>query len=145
MSQAPGCLFRPHHGYTVDAVKYGERLRYARKAAGISQERLAAATGHACSQANISKLEKGEASGSEFTVHLALALGVDPVWLATGEGEPEPKGGAMSLLPPQEQALIGLFRGLTASQQEEAVRALSETKRENEAILKELVGRQRSG
>jgi transcriptional regulator with XRE-family HTH domain len=132
-------------GYTFDSVKYGERLRYARTAAGISQERLAAATGHACSQANISKLEKGEASGSEFTVHLALALGVNPVWLATGDGEPEPKGGVLSLLPPQEQALVGLFRGLTAKQQESAIRALAETKQANESILKELQGKQRNG
>ena len=132
-------------GYTFDPVKYGERLRYARKNADMSQEDLSAATGHACSQANISKLERGEASGSEYTVHLALALGVSPACLATGEGEAEPKGGALSLLPPQEQALVGLFRGLTASQQEAVIRALAETKQANESILKELRGKQTNG
>ena len=125
----------------ADVGEYGKRLNLARQYAGLSQERLAAATGYACSQANISKLETGGASGSEYTVHLALALGVSPLWLATGNGEMTPEGDPLFSLSPQEQTLVFSFRGLTEKQQESVLLTLSETKAENEIILNELRGR----
>jgi transcriptional regulator with XRE-family HTH domain len=128
-------------GYSVEAVRYGERLRTARKAAKLSQEQLAAKTGHACSQANISKLESGVATGSEFTAQLARALRVDAYWLATGEGDPALPGTLPVVLRPLEADLLYLFRGLTTGQQREYLDRLAETKGENEAILKELTAR----
>lgn len=128
-------------GYSLEAVRYGERLRSARKAAKLSQEQLAARTGHACSQANISKLESGTATGSEYTAHLARALRVDAYWLATGEGSADLPGNLPVVLHPQETDLVRLFRGLTDGQQRDYLRRLSEVKRENEAILKELTTR----
>jgi transcriptional regulator with XRE-family HTH domain len=67
-------------------MSYGTRLKKAREHAGYTQAELAekAKVG---SQVNISKLERMSASGSEFTVQYAMACGVNPVWLATGEGE----------------------------------------------------------
>jgi hypothetical protein len=38
------------------------------------------------SQENVSKLERGDTEGSEFTVQYAAACEVNPYWLATGEG-----------------------------------------------------------
>jgi transcriptional regulator with XRE-family HTH domain len=64
---------------------YGKRLEIARKYAQLSQAALAEKSG--TSQANISKLELGNASGSEFTAQFADACNINPVWLATGNGE----------------------------------------------------------
>lgn len=69
-------------------MNYGTRLKTARKHAGLSQASLADKV--KVSQANISKLELGVASGSEFTVQIAEACGVNPHWLATGEGQMQP-------------------------------------------------------
>lgn len=71
----------------VEAMKYGERLLLAREARNWSQAKLAEEINHVCTQENISKLERSVATGSEFTVHFANALGVSPTWLATEEGE----------------------------------------------------------
>lgn len=67
-------------------MKYGERLKAARSHAGLSQAELAARA-EVGTQENISKLERFDAEGSEFTVHYALACGVRPAWLAMEEGE----------------------------------------------------------
>ncbi len=68
-------------------MKYGERLRAARQYANLSQADLVARIGNACSQENISKLERGNASGSERTALFARACGVDHIWLSIGEGD----------------------------------------------------------
>lgn len=67
-------------------MKYGERLKLARTHAKLSQAELAdrAKVG---SQVNVSKLERSEAEGSEFTVQYAMACGVRPEWLAMESGE----------------------------------------------------------
>lgn len=67
-------------------MKYGQRLKEARTYAGLSQTELAEKAGVG-SQVNISKLERGDAEGSEFTVHYATACGVRPEWLAMEQGE----------------------------------------------------------
>lgn len=66
-------------------MKYGERLKAARDHAELSQTELGEKVG--VTQANISKLEIGQANGSEYTVQFALVCGVDPEWLATGKGK----------------------------------------------------------
>jgi len=67
-------------------MKYGERLKTARLHAKLTQAELAqkAKIG---TQENVSKLERKEAEGSEFTVHYAIACGVRPEWLALEAGE----------------------------------------------------------
>jgi transcriptional regulator with XRE-family HTH domain len=66
-------------------MEYGDRIVAARTYAGMSQSELAEAA--KTSQANVSKLESGKAKGSQFTAQFAAACNVNPLWLATGEGE----------------------------------------------------------
>jgi len=66
-------------------MKYGERLKSARVSAKLTQTELGDKVG--VTQANISKLEIGQAEGSEYTVQFASVCGVSPEWLATGIGE----------------------------------------------------------
>lgn len=76
-----------NHGYSFEAMKYGERLRAARKKAGFTQKDLADRIKNVCTQENISKLERGDATGSEFTAQFAEACGVRAIWLAEEKGE----------------------------------------------------------
>ncbi len=71
------------------ATEYGARLRAARKHAGLTQQDLSKRTG--IPQSTISTAER-LGSGSAETVTYALACGVSPSWLATGEGEMLPSG-----------------------------------------------------
>ncbi|HSH98858.1 MAG: helix-turn-helix domain-containing protein [Methylophilaceae bacterium] len=73
-------------------MKYGQRLAAAReynnnKKVTLSQAKLAEIAG--TSQANVSSLERGDATGSEFTAQFAIACGVSPLWLAQGKGTME--------------------------------------------------------
>ena len=67
-------------------MKYGERLKAAREHAELTQAELAVKA-KVGSQVNVSKLERSNAEGSEFTVQYATACGVRPEWLAMEEGE----------------------------------------------------------
>jgi SOS-response transcriptional repressor LexA len=62
----------------------GQRLKWAREAAGISQRALARRSG--TSQQLISKLENALVESTTEVFRLAAALHVDPRWLAGGEG-----------------------------------------------------------
>lgn len=66
------------------ATEYGQRLRAARKHAGLTQEEAGKRTGIA--QSTISTAER-VGNGSADTPVYAKAYGVDSHWLATGEGE----------------------------------------------------------
>ncbi|MBF0423108.1 MAG: helix-turn-helix domain-containing protein [Magnetococcales bacterium] len=62
-----------------------ERIKRARKYAGITQKDLASRVG--ISQTAIHKLEGGGSRSSRRTIAIALTCGVDPIWLETGRGE----------------------------------------------------------
>ncbi|OUM01647.1 hypothetical protein A8M77_15350 [Variovorax sp. JS1663] len=64
----------------------GSRIKAARLRKGMTQAELSQRA--AVGQGDISKLENGTVSGSTKVVQMARALGCDPYWLATGEGEP---------------------------------------------------------
>lgn len=68
----------------IQTMKYGERLKTARKHAGLSQAELAEIVG--VSQPGISQLEGSNTSGSEFTVQFAKACNVRAEWLALEDG-----------------------------------------------------------
>ena len=76
----------------------GQRIRQVRHQHGMSLRSLATEL-----QINFSTLahwERGEIAPGEITLRrLAYFLGVDPVWLRTGESDPEPKSPAISGLP----------------------------------------------
>lgn len=62
-----------------------ERLKQARKAAGLSQAALAKRVG--TGQSTIGSIENGRNHGSGFLVSIARALGISPDWLASGHGQ----------------------------------------------------------
>ncbi|HAT49107.1 MAG TPA: hypothetical protein DCS88_02080 [Alphaproteobacteria bacterium] len=62
-----------------------ERIKLARKHAGITQKELALKVG--ISQTAIHKLEGGGSRSSRKTIAIALTCGVDPIWLDTGRGD----------------------------------------------------------
>lgn len=64
---------------------FGKRLREARDIAGLTQEQ--AAKGIGISQSTLSELENLH-SGSSHVVAFAKLYGVDPFWLALGDGTP---------------------------------------------------------
>lgn len=74
-------------GYRFAPMKYGERLRTARNHAKLTQQQLADKINNVCTQENISKLERSDATGSEFTAQFAEACGVRAMWLAEEIGE----------------------------------------------------------
>ena len=71
-------------------MNYGERLRLARQRAGLTQAELAQRVG--IKQPSLAYLENPakNASGSDFTVKLAKALGVSVDWLDDEIGEMVP-------------------------------------------------------
>lgn len=83
----PPCLFLYNRACNVFSMKYGQRLKMARKYAGLTQQQLADKVGGINTQANISYLENSDATGSEFTVQFAHACGVRALWLAEEQGE----------------------------------------------------------
>ncbi|VVE68899.1 XRE family transcriptional regulator [Pandoraea anapnoica] len=72
------------NAYMTTLSTFGRRLRYARKAAGLTQKELADKVG--LKQATISELETDEYSGSAKTAAMAEVLGVTALWLAEGKG-----------------------------------------------------------
>jgi phage repressor protein C with HTH and peptisase S24 domain len=68
----------------MDKESVGTRLRLARKRLGWNQEQLQAATG--IKQSAISKIERGAQKSTTDIAVLANALGVNALWLSTGQG-----------------------------------------------------------
>lgn len=66
-------------------MEFKDRLKAARKHAQLNQAELAKASG--LTQTSISDLERGKSKGTAFVAQLALACGVDSMWLAEGKGE----------------------------------------------------------
>ncbi|MEG2114477.1 MAG: helix-turn-helix transcriptional regulator, partial [Hafnia sp.] len=86
-------------------MNLAERLKLARKLAGISQKKLGEIIG--VSQAAIQKIETGLAQNSTKLIDIAVALNVRPEWLASGM---EPMSSNLpiinrdeSSIPPQSQ------------------------------------------
>lgn len=67
-----------------------ERLKIKRGELGLSQKELATKA-ELKNQSIIGMLEAGSRKSSSYVPQIANALGVDPLWLATGEGSPEHK------------------------------------------------------
>lgn len=64
-----------------------DRLKSARKAAGLTQAKLAEIVGMA--QPSYQQLESGKSHGSVFLPQIAHVLNVDALWLQTGVGSSE--------------------------------------------------------
>jgi len=98
----------------------GDRVRDARMAAGLTQERLGALVGF--SRAWVVKVESSERRMSVDDVpNVALALGVGLAWLLTGDGEFKPASRsvvelreAQTMLANQARVLAAVAAKLTA-------------------------------
>lgn len=92
----------PLQGYgttlNTSRMEFKDRLRHARKTRKMSQAKLAEAAG--LDQTTISDLENGRSRSTGKSAEIALALNVDPLWLATGQGEMEPSGNVDSAPQP---------------------------------------------
>ncbi|MBF0610392.1 MAG: helix-turn-helix domain-containing protein [Magnetococcales bacterium] len=66
-------------------MKLSDRIQTSRKNAGFTQKELADRVG--ISQTAIHKLECGRSRSSRRTVAIAIACGIDPIWLETGRGD----------------------------------------------------------
>lgn len=84
-----GLAVRYHAAMSDDdkPVTFGQRIRFARQAAKLSQGKLGQKVG--TSQGMISELESDKYPSSTFTPRLAEVLNVSSVWLAYGRGRQE--------------------------------------------------------
>lgn len=82
-----GTPFCKHIGSPISCwdMTIGDRVKRARKHAGLNQRELAKAIG--ITQPSLSELERGESRSSAYLVQIASVCGVDASWLATGSGE----------------------------------------------------------
>lgn len=72
-------------------MNLSDRIKAARKHAGLTQQRLAELVGVA--QTAISQLESGKAQRSTYIAEIAFACQVSSKWLALGEGDMKPTEG----------------------------------------------------
>lgn len=106
--------------------EFKDRLKQARKNAKMTQVELAKAVN--TTQGSISDLESGRNKSTTNLIEIAGALGVNPTWLATGQGEPRPYSEANGILsekqieiwtdgdvPPDGMIAIDFLPNITAS------------------------------
>lgn len=74
--------------FIVRRMELKDRLKQARKNAGLTQVELAERAG--IKQASVSEIERGLTRTSGYLVKLAQICGVNPIWLSDGSGSPEP-------------------------------------------------------
>jgi transcriptional regulator with XRE-family HTH domain len=87
------------------ATEYGKRLKQARTNAGLTQEAASKKTG--ISQSTISTAER-LGNGSAENHAYAIAYGVSPIWLATGDGPMHYEAGAVSVESPSPTVAVAL-------------------------------------
>lgn len=75
------------YGQTLNTffMEYKDRLKLARKHAGLTQAALAVRVG--IDQTSVSDLERGKSQGTAYNASIASECGVNPLWLETGKGE----------------------------------------------------------
>jgi len=91
--------------YKLAGMELKDRLKQARKGAGLTQVELADRAG--IKQASISEIERGLTRTSGHLIRLAQICGVDPVWLSEGTGSPE--GNQRPSTVESNAVLIGSF------------------------------------
>lgn len=75
--------------YIRDMKTLAARLIWAREQKKLTQDGLAKLAG--VSQGTIGNLESGLRQTARKIVNIAVAAGVDPIWLSEGKGEPDGK------------------------------------------------------
>lgn len=116
------------------------RLKELRETLSLSQQDLARHAGD-LSRAAVHQWESGATKpGWEALDALQRSLSVNPSWIMRGDGAMFLESGGPSLTSKQA-ALIGIFEGLTSTQQDQVIRELDDLKRKNEEIIKELTSK----
>lgn len=94
------------YGFTSNVLnmEFKDRLKTARKNAGLTQTALAAATG--IDQTSISDLERGKSQSTSYVAKIATICGVSPIWLADGIGEMLDSGNVGGSPSEKDYALI---------------------------------------
>ena len=93
-------------------MSIGERVREARREAGITQKELAVKAG--MKQPSISELENGESAGTANIATIAAALGVLPLWLQTGKGPKKPTPGTTPFTDDSDTQAVELAKLIAA-------------------------------
>jgi len=89
LEQRNACLQAYRPACDNRRMDFKQRVRAARKFAGLKQSELADKVG--IKQATISEMETGKTVSSSYTASIAHACGVDPLWLETGQGDMRPQ------------------------------------------------------
>ncbi|HSX62256.1 MAG TPA: helix-turn-helix transcriptional regulator [Tahibacter sp.] len=107
-----------------------DRVRYARRLAGLSQAALAREIGIGPSAVAQWELPSGTSPTMEHLAHLAVRSGVAFEWLATGRGTSQPVPGPDAANAPEhdtaEERLIATFRRLSRRRREALLRWLED-------------------
>lgn len=88
-----------------------------------------------------SKTGKSRGMRKETARKIEAAFKRPAHWLDAEHGAEADAPAKAPALTPRQQALLGLFEGLTGSQQEDFMRELEAQKQQNDALLKELLQR----
>jgi transcriptional regulator with XRE-family HTH domain len=115
--------------YIGTEQKYGDRLKSARQLRKFSQQQL----GDLCdlSQASVSGLESGESKGSTCTARLAHTLGVNALWLETGEGPRDIESNKQPTMTLEDRTILEMLQYLTSKQRVAFKAQLEATVQEN--------------
>lgn len=102
----------------------GQRVRFARLHAGLTQVQLADACG--INQSNLSKLESGKNAETLYLPEIEKATGVSALWMRTGKGERFVlEHSAETIRIPQYDVAASMGTGLAIPEHIEVVRAIT--------------------
>lgn len=130
----------------------GKRIKYYREKLGWTLEEMSSKCG--VEIGTISAIENRDSDRSKYFGAIAKAFGltieqlsdIETDWMSTPSDSDsgESINQQPDVLTPRQQALLGLFEGLTDSQKDALIRELQEKKQQNDELLMELLKRKQN-
>lgn len=125
----------------------GKRIKYYREQLGWTLEEMSSRCG--VEIGTISAIENRDSDRSKYFGAIAKAFGltieqlsdIGTDWLSGPSVSGKDISQPAAALTPRQQALLGLFEGLTDSQKDALIRELQEKKQQNDKLLTELLKR----
>jgi len=125
----------------------GKRIKYYREQLGWTLEEMSSRCG--VEIGTISAIENRDSDRSKYFGDIAKAFGltieqlsdIGTDWLSGPSVSGKDISQPAAALTPRQQALLGLFEGLTDSQKDALIRELQEKKQQNDELLTELLKR----
>lgn len=125
----------------------GKRIKYYREKLGWTLEEMSSKCG--VEIGTISAIENRDSDRSKYFGAIAKVFGltieqlsdIETDWMSTPSDNRESINQPSDALTPRQQALLGLFEGLTDSQKDALIRELQEKKQQNDELLTELLSR----